>query len=98
FTDAIGHFADALKKNPHHGGAAWNLAQLSLLTLDLPRAREYLRQHLSIEASGRIAKGLSHHESQTQIGQLLDEYELDPAALAEMIVIRDSLAAAGIAP
>src|SRR5437763_6304558 len=23
FTDAIGHFADALEKNSHHGGAAW---------------------------------------------------------------------------
>ena len=98
FTDAIGHFADALEKNPHHGGAAWNLAQLSLLTLDLPQAREYLRRHLSIEASGRIAKGLSHHESQTQIGQLLDEYELEPAALAEMIAIRDLPVADRIAP
>src|SRR5438270_3307991 len=97
FTDAIGHFADALEKHPHHGGAAWNLAQLSLLTLDLPQAREYLRRHLSIEASGRIAKGLSHHESQTQIGQLLDEYELEPAALAEMNAIRDLPAADRIA-
>src|SRR5438874_5963461 len=98
FTEAIGHFADALEKNPHHGGAAWNLAQLSLLTLDLPQAREYLRRHLSIEASGRIAKGLSHHESQTQIGQLLDEYELEPAALAEMIAIRDLPAPDRISP
>jgi len=75
------------KRNPNHAGAAWNLAQLSLLTLDLPRAREYLRRYLSIEASGRIAKGLSHHESQTQIGQLLDEYELESAALAAMVAV-----------
>ena len=86
--EAIAHFGAALERNPNHGGAAWNLAQLSLLTLDLPRARECLRRHLSIEASGRIAKCLSHHESQTQIGQLLDEYELESAALAEMVTIR----------
>ena len=95
---AIAHFGDALERNPNHAGAAWNLAQLSLLTLDLPRAREYLRRYLSIEASGRIAKGLSHHESQTQIGQLLDEYELESAALAAMVAIRGRPAADRISP
>ena len=98
FGRAIAHFGDALNNNPHHGGAAWYLAQLSLLTLDLPRAREYLRRHLSIEASGRTAKRLSRHESQTQIGQLLDEYELEPAALAELIAARDFQAADRISP
>jgi tetratricopeptide (TPR) repeat protein len=96
--EAIAHFGDALERNPNHAGAAWNLAQLSLLTLDPPRAREYLRWYLSIEASGRIAKGLSHHESQTQIGQLLDEYELESAALSEMVAIRGWPAADRISP
>jgi mannosyltransferase OCH1-like enzyme len=87
-TEAIGHFRQALQKNPYHSGAAWALAQLHLLTLDLQSAREYLRMHMQIETSGRTARGMSSNQTQSQIGQLLDEYVLERSALAEMVALR----------
>jgi hypothetical protein len=64
---------------------------MHLLTVDLPSAGEYLDKHLLIEASGRTAKGLSSKASQTQIGQLLNEYKIEQGALAEMVALRQSL-------
>ena len=88
-AEAIGHFRQALQKNPYHSGAAWALAQLHLVTLDLRSSRGYLRMHMEIEASGRIARGLSSNQTQSHIGQLLDEYELERSALAEMVALRE---------
>lgn len=84
FGNAIECFERALALNPYNGGAAIHLAASHLLTLDVKRSREFVRQHIDIEAAQRSAQRLASNISQTHVGQLIDEYALEPAALNEM--------------
>ena len=62
--------------------------RVQIKELDLDGARDTLRQLVRSEAGYRAAQGKSNNISQTQLGQLIDEYALEPDALAEMQAIR----------
>ena len=95
---AIGLYDQALALNPFDPGAHHDLTRAALLTADLDRARRHLRAFVNSRLAINLLQSRSTNMSQTHLGQLLDEYALNPAALAELATLRRSPPAERIAP
>lgn len=78
---------------PHH-----ELARLQLRRLDLDAAAMHLRAWVRLGASAKLLRGETLNPSQTQTGQILDEFRLDGPVLAALLALRDQPAAARIGP
>jgi len=70
--------------------------RLRLRLLDLDAAAWHLRAWVRLGASAKQLRGETLNPSQTQIGQILDEFRLDGAVLAALVKLRDQPAAARI--
>lgn len=75
---AISHYRAVLGANPQHIGAHRRLATYSMMIGDLRSAREHVRAFTELEVPQRLARGLPLNASQSHLGQLLDEYQIDP--------------------
>lgn len=80
------HYEAALAHRPGVGHYHFALATRHLLDFNLSRAREHLVALAAIEAPRRWQEGLSSNVSQSHLGQLLDEYQLD-GALAQQLQV-----------
>jgi tetratricopeptide (TPR) repeat protein len=91
FAEREGHYGDAarfyeaaIRANPEDAGPHYELARVTILTLDLQAARQHLSSANRIDAHHIRQRGVSLNISQTHLGQLLDEYLLDARALQEL--------------
>jgi tetratricopeptide (TPR) repeat protein len=75
------HYRAAIQIEPDDGSAHNELARLSLKLLDLDACRFHLGRMRDITASSLKLRGQSLQLSQTHVGQLLDEFALDPEQL-----------------
>ena len=79
--EAAIHYRTAIRIEPDDGSAHNELARLSLKLLDLDACRLHLGRTRDITASSLKLRGQSLQLSQTHVGQLLDEFALDPEQL-----------------
>jgi tetratricopeptide (TPR) repeat protein len=77
-------FRAARRLDPDNAGAAEGDARIALLQLDIPGTREALATLSRLRAAERTALGLVPRPSQTQVGQLLDEFILDADCVADL--------------
>lgn len=81
---AVLHYRQGQALDPRDGRLHNDLARLLMLTLDVEGAHEQLRQLARLNVPLTSLQGRSSNVSQTLLGQMLDEYLLDAAALGEM--------------
>ena len=86
--EAIGHYEQALDLSPEDTWTLSDLIRARILALDIPTARAELAKLTRVTASSAILQGRSQNMSQTHFGQILDEFELDREALAELTKLR----------
>ena len=91
FDEAVGHYCQALRLNPHDAWIHADLARVQLLMLDVEGARQHLRAQAWLEAPVAAMQRRSSNISWTQLGQILDEFILDGDALNQLVAVRDLL-------
>lgn len=84
FHDAIPLYEQARALHPDDAWGRITEAQARLLTCDLDGARLALREVSRINRAASRLQGRPSHISQTHLGQILDEFALDAATLAEL--------------
>jgi len=84
YDEAIARYRNAIALNPLDSASRFLLARASLMNLDLDVARAQIAEMVRLTAATLVSRGLSLNPSQNQLGQLLDEYELNAAALNEL--------------
>jgi tetratricopeptide (TPR) repeat protein len=77
FEAALEEYRRSIEIDPANGNTHRDVARLYLLTLDLDRARQALRDTITHGASRILLRGESINVSQSILGQLLNEYALD---------------------
>jgi tetratricopeptide (TPR) repeat protein len=77
--EAAACYNRAIGLTPTDGWAHMDLARASLLNLDMKTARTALTNFVKLSRSYLMAKGRSLNISQNLVGQLLEDFELDPA-------------------
>ncbi len=85
---AIGLYQEALTLHPDDIEAVHDLARASLMINDVETARASLRRLTDLRVWTHIVASRSTNISQSHLGQLIDEYLLDDAALAELVKLR----------
>ena len=81
---AISHYEAATRLTPADGWAHMDLARASLMELDTGTARAELASFAKSSKSYLVPKGQSINLSQSHVGQLLEDFELDQSALAKL--------------
>lgn len=94
--EAAGHFAAALALTPDDAWVRLDAARVAMLRLQPDEARAHLARMAELQASVSRLQGRSPNVSQTHYGQIFDEYDLDPAALAALATLRPRPAGARI--
>lgn len=89
---------EAISIHPADNGARLQLAQLQMLRLETREARQLLKDAHRRDAAAALLRGASPHYSQGFYGPILDDFELDAAALAELRALRGTPQAAAVAP
>ncbi len=87
---AYAHFVDALRFDPTDSWAHDWAARMSMLQLDLESAQRHLEASVRVNPTHRFLNRGASKPSQTHIGQMLDEFRMDRAALQQL---RDGLVA-----
>jgi tetratricopeptide (TPR) repeat protein len=77
FEAALDEYHRSIEIDPANGNTRRDVARVYLLTLDLDRARQALRDTITLGASRILLRGESINVSQSILGQLLNEYALD---------------------
>jgi tetratricopeptide (TPR) repeat protein len=81
---AAGYYAAAIRLDPQSAGLQFDMARVKLLTLELDSSLEHLKAFTRLTRSWLLACNLSTNLSQNHVGQLIDEFRLDPDALNEL--------------
>jgi Flp pilus assembly protein TadD len=81
YAEALADYEAAAAANPHDAGLQQDLARIKTLFLDLDGARRHLRNFCDLTADATRLRKKSLNLSQTQYGQILDEYRLDREVL-----------------
>jgi tetratricopeptide (TPR) repeat protein len=82
FDSALADYEAAAAANPHDAGLQQDLTRMKTLFLDLEGARGHLRRFCELTAHETRLRKKSLNISQTQYGQILDEYRLDTEVVA----------------
>jgi tetratricopeptide (TPR) repeat protein len=77
FEKSLDEYQRSIEIDPANGNTRRDVARVYLLTLDLDRARQALRDSIRLGASRILLRGESINVSQSILGQLLNEYALD---------------------
>jgi tetratricopeptide (TPR) repeat protein len=88
-TDAIAAFEKAVDLHADFPEAHHDLARLYFLMMEPERSARHLRIHLDQDASGRRMRGQSLTLTQTLLGQLLNELNLDPGLRTRLEETKD---------
>ncbi len=81
FNEALADYEAAAAANPNDAGLQQDLVRIKTLFLDLEGARQHLRKFCELTAYATRLRKKSLNMSQTQYGQILDEYRLDTEVL-----------------
>jgi mannosyltransferase OCH1-like enzyme len=84
---AIAAYERAMALRPDDAWTLGDLVRARILALDLDAAQTGLERQVRLTASVAMLEGRSTNPSQTHSGQILDEFRLDGAALAELTAI-----------
>ena len=85
YSAAAAHYRSAIGYNPVDPNLHLDFARLSLITLDLAACQQALKSFTSLTQSSALRRGLSPKLRQNFVGQLHDEFRLDPEALARLL-------------
>ena len=77
FEESLDEYHRSIEIDPANGNTRRDVAWVYLLALDLDRARQALRDSITLGASRILLRGESTNLSQSILGQLLNEYALD---------------------
>jgi tetratricopeptide (TPR) repeat protein len=97
-ADAVGHYREAARQNPGCAHTAHKLAFALMMDVEFDAATEALKKYLERQGAVRRRFGLSNNPSQTQLGQMLNEFRLDRPVIAALRRLRELPAAERIAP
>lgn len=86
--DAAAHYEAALRANPHDGWRHVDSARVALLDLRLDAAAAQLRAHAASSFAAARRHGRPAAPSQSQLGQILDEYRLDAVVVERLRALR----------
>jgi tetratricopeptide (TPR) repeat protein len=84
FAEAVMQYRRATELSPSDASFALELARAHLLTLDVEAARRELAKALKLGASRRMLGGESLNLSQNYLGQILNEFALDPSTVGQL--------------
>jgi tetratricopeptide (TPR) repeat protein len=90
YDDAIRLYQESIRLDPGDAWAHFELAQVAVMNLDIDTSRTALGAFVRVSASSLLLKGQSVNPSQNHVGQLIDEFELDPEALASLRRVRQA--------
>jgi tetratricopeptide (TPR) repeat protein len=79
--EAIGHYRAALARDPNQPHAHAELSRIYLLRCDVDAAADHLSASVRLGTSMRLLRGASLNASQTFVGQVLNEFVIDRAAM-----------------
>jgi tetratricopeptide (TPR) repeat protein len=82
--EAIAHHRRSLELNPNSPGAHNAIARLKLLLFELDGAAQHLRASIRLNEGITLLRNQSLNVSQNHLGQVLDDCQLDRAALGEL--------------
>jgi tetratricopeptide (TPR) repeat protein len=85
---AAAHFTASLVLYPQHPTALNELFDLHLRALDLDGAAAVQARHAALEAGNRLMRGSTANASQSHLGQLLNDFLIDRAAIRELAAVR----------
>jgi tetratricopeptide (TPR) repeat protein len=88
YAMAATHYRTAIKLNPTDHTLHLDLARLCLVTLDLEGCQDALSSVTGLTQSSALRQGLSPKLRHNFVGQLLDEFRLEPKALAQLLELR----------
>ena len=88
YDDAISRYQELIRLNPGDAWAHFELARAALMNLDIETSRKALGAFVRVSRSSLLLKGQSLSPSQNHVGQLIDEFVLDSAALAMLRRVR----------
>lgn len=83
-TGAREQYASALAGNPNAARAHAELARVSLLLCDLDACRLHTTEALRLDAAVHKLRGQSLNPSSTHVGQIWDEFRIDPPRTATL--------------
>ncbi len=84
---AMALYEQAEKFIPEDHGLHGDLVRISLLTVNLAKARHHLHLYTQHQAANRQLRGESMNLSQSIYGQILDEYLLDQESAAALVTL-----------
>ena len=84
FARAATEYRLAVEQNPSDATFALELARAHLLTFDVEAARRDLTRAIRLSASRRVLGGESLNLSQNYLGQILNEFALDPDTVQQL--------------
>ena len=83
-AQAVALYQEALALDPDNGAWHREIARICLLHVEIDVARTHLQEEIRLDRAKRILTGRSLNISQHHIGQLIDEFVLDPEVLARL--------------
>jgi tetratricopeptide (TPR) repeat protein len=84
YDEAINAYKESMRLDPGEPWPHFELSRAALMDLDTFTAREALKNFVLLWRSSLLLKGQSPNLSQNHVGQLLDEFLLDPDALVSL--------------
>ena len=85
--DALHHLEAASSCDPANASAAHELAKLSLFNFDLAGAKRHLQTHARLQSATANAAGRSPNFTQSQLGQIFDEFSIDARLVATVAAL-----------
>ncbi len=95
---ALAHQEEALRLMPLHAGAMAEAARSCLLLMRPEEAWKHLEDQVAASASGLLLRGAVARASQQHLGQILDEFRLDPPLARRLRALSDRPAETRIEP
>lgn len=79
--------ARAAQLDPENAGIAGDLAKLALFRFDLFEARRWLGEQARLQRDGNTAAGRSINITQSQLGQIYDEFAIQPRLIGTLAAL-----------
>jgi tetratricopeptide (TPR) repeat protein len=82
--EAAEHYREAARLNPDEADRQDDLARVCLLRLDVEAAAQRNLDYTRLNATAAKLRRQSQRPAQSQLGQVLNEFRMDPAVVAEL--------------
>ncbi len=85
--DALRYLEEASSGDPANASAAQELVKLSLFNFDLAGAKRHLQTYAHLQSATANAAGRSPNFTQSQLGQIFDEFSIDARLVATVAAL-----------